>query len=216
LNIHFVHEKSDNPDAIPLILLHGWPSSFLEFLAIAEPLRTNANGTDYSRPFHVIIPSLPGFAFSDAAPANWTLRDTARIFNTLMTDILGYKTYAVHGTDWGSVVAWNLYGDFNQTVRALHLSFIPKVPYNREELAERNITLEPEQELPMDMFLQWQRIGTGYSQLLSTKACLPCEPTKEIAGNLKLTTRPAQHNIPCSSRQPHWPASLDGREIYRL
>ncbi|KAF2966308.1 hypothetical protein GQX73_g7264 [Xylaria multiplex] len=169
LDIHFVHEPSNDPEAIPLILLHGWPSSFLEFSAIVEPLRSNSNGTSTSRPFHVVVPSLPGFAFSSAAPVNWTVTDTARVFNTLMVDILGYKTYAVHGTDWGSLVAGELYGNFNQTVRALHLSFIPKTPYNREELAERNITLKPEEELPLDVFLEWQKTGTGYFQLLSTK-----------------------------------------------
>ncbi|KAI0530300.1 epoxide hydrolase 1 [Xylaria digitata] len=156
-------------EAIPLILLHGWPSSFLEFSAIVEPLRSNSNGTSTSRPFHVVVPSLPGFAFSSAAPVNWTVTDTARVFNTLMVDVLGYKMYAVHGTDWGSLVAGELYANFNQTVRALHLSFIPKIPYNREELAERNITLKPEEELPLDIFLEWQKTGTGYFQLLFTK-----------------------------------------------
>ncbi|KAJ2986348.1 hypothetical protein NUW58_g5072 [Xylaria curta] len=169
LDIHFVHEPSDDPEAIPLVLLHGWPSSFLEFLAVTEPLRTSGNQTHPSHPFHVVIPSLPGFAFSSAPPANWTLSDTARVFNTLMVDVLGYKTYAVHGTDWGSIVAWDLYSNFNQSVRALHLSFVPKIPFNREELAERNITLAPEEELPMDKFLEWQQTGTGYSHLLETK-----------------------------------------------
>ncbi|KAJ7467166.1 Alpha/Beta hydrolase protein [Mycena latifolia] len=64
--VHFVHEKSNDPDAIPVILLHGWP----------------------------------GFVFSSAPPENWIVDDTARIFNTLMTEVLGYSTYTVHGTDW--------------------------------------------------------------------------------------------------------------------
>lgn len=107
-----------------------------------------------------------------------------------MTDVLGYETYAVHSTDWGSLVAWQLYGNFNQTVRAFHTSFIPKVPYNREELAERNITLKPEEELPLDVFIEWQRTGTGYFQLLSTKVRF--YPEDRLAEQQRLTSRSSQ------------------------
>ncbi|KAJ7879603.1 Alpha/Beta hydrolase protein [Mycena olivaceomarginata] len=101
LTVHFVHEKSPDPDAIPVILIHGWPGSFQEFLPVIQPLTQpslNASGKNVS--FNVVVPSLPGFIFSSAPPANWTTDDTARIFNTLMTEVLGYSAYAVHSTDW--------------------------------------------------------------------------------------------------------------------
>ncbi|KAJ7453139.1 Alpha/Beta hydrolase protein [Mycena latifolia] len=100
-NVHFVHEKSEDPDAIPVILLHGWPGSFHEFAPVIKPLTqswTSATGKNVS--YNVVVPSLPGFVFSSAAPANRTVDDTARIFNTLMTEVLGYSTFTVHGTDW--------------------------------------------------------------------------------------------------------------------
>jgi pimeloyl-ACP methyl ester carboxylesterase len=120
LNIHFIHEKSSVPGAIPVLLLHGWPGmffslilahlsleslcplgSFDEFGPVIKPLTQQAQtSTGRNVSFDVIVPSLPGFTFSSAPPANWTVDDTARIFNTLMVDVLGYKEYTTHGTDW--------------------------------------------------------------------------------------------------------------------
>ncbi|KAJ7141268.1 Alpha/Beta hydrolase protein [Mycena epipterygia] len=78
--VHSVHEKSTDPNAIPVILLHGWPGSFQEFLPVIKPLtETSANVS-----FNVVVPSL---VFSSAPPFNWTVEDTARIFNTLMTEV---------------------------------------------------------------------------------------------------------------------------------
>ena len=94
LNIHFIHETSDDPDAIPILLLHGWPGSFLEFLPMVKNLTTRAvlpNGKIAS--FNVIVPSLPGFAFSSAAPMNWTIEDTTRVFDSLMHNVLNYTKY---------------------------------------------------------------------------------------------------------------------------
>ncbi|KAJ7451846.1 Alpha/Beta hydrolase protein [Mycena galericulata] len=88
--VHFIHEKSTDPDAIPILLLHGWPGSFFEF----SPFHGK------ERVINVVVPSLPGFVFSSVPPLNWTTDDTARIYNTLMTEVLGYSMYAVHGTDW--------------------------------------------------------------------------------------------------------------------
>jgi pimeloyl-ACP methyl ester carboxylesterase len=117
--VHFIHERSADTDAIPVILVHGWPGiillsisvmkltgylragSFQEFLPVIKPLTqswTSPTGKKLS--YNVVVPSLPGFVFSSAPPLDWTVNDTARIFNTLMTDVLGYSTYAVHSTDW--------------------------------------------------------------------------------------------------------------------
>jgi pimeloyl-ACP methyl ester carboxylesterase len=129
LILHFIHERSSDPHAIPLLLNHGWPGSFLEFTPIIKEL-TKVATTSTGKPisFHVVVPSLPGFAFSSAPPANWTLEDTARIQHTLMTQILGYKEFATHGTDYGSGPAYTLYANYSRSTRAAHFTFIPFLP----------------------------------------------------------------------------------------
>ncbi|KAJ7347073.1 Alpha/Beta hydrolase protein [Mycena albidolilacea] len=164
--VHFVHEKSTDPDAIPLILLHGWPGSFHEFLPIVKPL-TQVNEKNVS--FNVVVPSLPGFVFSSAPPANWTFDDTARIFNALMTDVLGYSVYALHGTDWGGAVGYSMYSSFNTTVRAAHFSFLPFFPPSAEELAENNITLSEIQKVTQEFYIEWRTTGMGYFIEQTTK-----------------------------------------------
>ncbi|KAJ6534693.1 Alpha/Beta hydrolase protein [Mycena vulgaris] len=161
--VHFIHEKSTETDAIPVILVHGWPGSFQEFVPVIKPLTqswTSATGKKVS--YNVVVPSLPGFVFSSAPPLNWTVDDTARIFNTLMTEVLGYSTYALHGTDWGSAVAYSLYSSFNTTVRAAHFVWINFVPPTAEELAERNIKLSPAQNVTEHRSTDWMTIGKGY------------------------------------------------------
>ena len=92
LKIHFVHAESKRKDAIPLLMVHGWPGSFYEFNKVWGPL---SNPPDQSSPaFHVVVPSLPGYAFSDWPPrAGWTLQDTAAVYDDLMKK-LGYSQYA--------------------------------------------------------------------------------------------------------------------------
>ncbi|KAK3368428.1 Alpha/Beta hydrolase protein [Podospora didyma] len=172
LDIHFIHEKSADPDAIPLLLLHGWPGSFLEFVPIIKPLTAKNATSSTNKPvsFHVVVPSLPGFAFSSAPPANWTNEDTASVFNTLMTSVLGYKTYATHGTDWGSDIAYSLYGSFNSTVRASHFAFIPFFPLTPDQLAAENISLDTDLEkFEEGRFVEWSLTGNGYFVEQTTK-----------------------------------------------
>lgn len=89
LKIHFVHAESPRQDAIPLLMVHGWPGSFYEFNRVWGPL-SNPEG-EGEQAFHVVVPSLPGFAWSDWPPRKaWTLQDTARVFDGLMR-ALGYK-----------------------------------------------------------------------------------------------------------------------------
>ncbi|KAI9493081.1 Alpha/Beta hydrolase protein [Zychaea mexicana] len=101
LRVHFIHEPSDSPDAIPLLLLNGWPSNFYEYHKVIQPLRDGANG---GQAFHVVIPSLPGYGFSEAPklPGHGVGKN-AEIMDDLMTTI-GYNEYFVHGSDWGSMI----------------------------------------------------------------------------------------------------------------
>ncbi|KAJ7628065.1 Alpha/Beta hydrolase protein [Mycena rosella] len=197
--VHFVHEKSENADAIPVILLHGWPGSFHEFAPVIKPLTqswTSATGKKVS--YNVVVPSLPGFVFSSAPPTNWTVDDTARIYNTLMTEVLGYSTYAIHGTDWGSAVAYSLYSLFNTTVRAAHFVFLPFFPPSAEDIAANNITLSDAQNVTEQRFIKWSTIGNGYFAEQTNKPndiglALYDSPVGQLAwigGNFKLWSDP--------------------------
>jgi pimeloyl-ACP methyl ester carboxylesterase len=108
------------------------------------------------------VPSLPGFGFSSPAPDDWQISDTATLFNTLMTEVLGYKTYAVHGTDWGSGVAFDMYDQFNTTVKAAHLNFLPFFSPNPDQLAAQGITLAADEVAQEQRAMDFENSGAGY------------------------------------------------------
>ncbi|KAF9881760.1 hypothetical protein CkaCkLH20_00906 [Colletotrichum karsti] len=170
LTVHFIHEKSKDPNAIPLILNHGWPGSFLEFAPIIKKLTEKAE-TSTGKPvsFNVVVPSLPGFAFSASPPGNWTLDDTARVYNTLMTEVLGYKTFAAHGTSHGAPLTFTLYDVFNTTTRAAHFVFIPFLPTPAEQISAMNITLSPLEQFELDRSTSWGTTGNAYFLEHTTK-----------------------------------------------
>ncbi len=104
--VHFLHARSPEPDALPLVLTHGWPSSPVEFTRLIGPLTDpRAHGGDPRDACHVVVPSLPGYGFSNPlGAAGFNLFGVARTWSELMTR-LGYDRYAAHGTDVGSGVA---------------------------------------------------------------------------------------------------------------
>lgn len=104
-SIHFVGLFSKKADAIPLLLLHGWPGSFLEFLPILDHLRTAY--TPETLPYHVIAPSMPGYTFSSPPPLHkdFRIEDIARVFDKLARGLGFGKGYIVQGGDIGSKVA---------------------------------------------------------------------------------------------------------------
>jgi len=105
LDIHFIHLKSKNPNALPIIITHGWPGSIIEQLKIIGPLTDPvAYGGKAEDSFDVVIPSLPGYGFSGKPTATgWDPQRVARAWATLM-DRLGYKKYVAQGGDWGNAV----------------------------------------------------------------------------------------------------------------
>ncbi|GAA5104717.1 epoxide hydrolase family protein [Nocardia iowensis] len=118
-SIHFVHVRSANPDATALMLTHGWPSSFVEFLGLVEGL------TDQ---FHVVIPSYPGFAFSGAThDTGWGARRIAAAFTELMRR-LGYERYGVHGNDGGAIVSPEMGRLAGERVLGVHVTQIFSFP----------------------------------------------------------------------------------------
>ncbi|KAI7859256.1 Alpha/Beta hydrolase protein [Circinella umbellata] len=99
LHVHFIHEPSDELDAIPLLLMNGWPSNFYEFYKVIEPLR---DGDNDNQSFHVVIPSLPGYGFSEAPKSpGYGIAKYGTMMNELMIT-LGYNKYMLAGSDWGS------------------------------------------------------------------------------------------------------------------
>jgi len=130
--IHFVHVRSGVPGAVPLLLTHGWPGSFLEFLDVIGPL-TNpaAHGGDASDAFDVVIPSLPGFGFSTPlSSTGWTTKRIAEAWVELM-DRLGYDRFATQGGDLGAGVAPEVARIAPERVIGVHvngtLGFVPEV-----------------------------------------------------------------------------------------
>jgi epoxide hydrolase len=132
--IHFIHERSPRKDAIPLMLIHGWPGSFLEFLALIEPL-THPKDSRTSA-FDVVVPSLPGFGFSGPTTSRgWDPKRMAKAFIVLM-DRLGYSKYGIQGGDWGSAVAVEMARQAHTRVIGLHLNLIAVPPPSPEAMKE--------------------------------------------------------------------------------
>ncbi len=121
--IHFFHIRSPEPDALPLILTHGWPSSPVEFTRLIGPLTDpRRHGGDPADAFHVVLPSLPGYGFSTPiGPAGFSLFGVARSWAELMRR-LGYERYVAQGTDVGSGVAGMLPMVDPEHVAGVHLS----------------------------------------------------------------------------------------------
>ncbi|TCN37484.1 pimeloyl-ACP methyl ester carboxylesterase [Kribbella orskensis] len=117
--IHFVHVRSANPEALPLILTHGWPGSFLEFLGVIRPLAEN---------FHLVIPSIPGFGFSGPThDQGWDIHRVARAWAELMNR-LGYDRYGAQGGDFGSGIARALANVAPDQVVGVHVTYLPLPP----------------------------------------------------------------------------------------
>ena len=133
-NIHFIHARCDDPDALPIILTHGWPGSVSEFLDVIEPLRGR---------FHLVVPSLPGYGWSGpTTEPGWDVARVAEAWKVLMAR-LGYARYGAQGGDWGAMVTMRLAAIDGEHVAGLHsnmlLAFPPagtEIPLSDEEAAD--------------------------------------------------------------------------------
>ncbi|MGP4114240.1 epoxide hydrolase family protein [Streptomyces sp. 4N509B] len=129
LDLHFVHVRSPRPDSFPVILTHGWPSSFLEFERVVGPLTDPAaHGHPAADAFHVVCPSLPGYGFSQRpAEPGWNIRRVAAAWAQLMGR-LGYRRYGAQGGDWGALVTTELARLAPDQVAGIHCAAPPVVP----------------------------------------------------------------------------------------
>ena len=138
IDIHFVHEKGSGSNPTPLLLMHGWPGSVIEFLHIIERLaHPEKFGGNIDDAFDVVVPSLPGFGFSGRPSRPMGPRKIANTLNKLMTENLGYKNYLAQGGDWGATIANWIGYDHSKSCKAIHINCLtmrhPDGPQTKEE-----------------------------------------------------------------------------------
>lgn len=164
LNIHFLHVRSRHKAALPLILTHGWPGSILEFSKVIGPLTDPAaHGGKDSDAFHVIVPSLPGFGFSDKPQTTgWTLTRTAKAWCELMKR-LGYNRYVAQGGDLGAGVTTHMGRLKPEGLAAIHLNFPVFFPPPIEG--------EPDamEKAALGQLILFRDKGSGYAQIQKTR-----------------------------------------------
>lgn len=160
--IHFLHVRSSNPEATPLILTHGWPGSFVEFLHLIGPLtEPQEHGGTSSDAFHVVIPSVPGFAFSSPlADASWDETRVAGAFVELMTR-LGYERFMAQGGDYGAGVAPEIGRVAPDRVLGVHVNGttgpMPQLPLSADETA--SLTDRERRAVADIEAFMWQQMG---------------------------------------------------------
>ena len=157
LNIHFFHIRGASRDAKPLLLTHGWPDSFLRYAKVFSLL------PDYD----LVVPSLPGFAFSTLPPKGFmNSAEVAEIWHCLMTEVLGYKEYAAAGGDMGRGVTCYLAARYPQEVRGIHLT---DVGLAGDLAAAADETLTPDELAYKRRANEWMRMEGAYINIHSTK-----------------------------------------------
>jgi len=139
IEIHFIHEKGSGSNPTPLLLMHGWPGSVIEFLHIIEKLaHPEKFGGKEEDAFDVVVPSLPGFGFSGKPYKPMGPRKISEILNKLMIKNLGYKDYLAQGGDWGATIAnWIAY-DHSKNCKAIHINCLTMRHPNGTQTKEEN------------------------------------------------------------------------------
>jgi pimeloyl-ACP methyl ester carboxylesterase len=160
--VHFVHVRSPVEGALPLLLTHGWPGSFVEFLDAVGPLADPAaHGGDPADAFHVVVPSLPGYAFSGPTrDRGWHPGRVASAWAELMAG-LGYDRYVAQGGDWGSFVTLQVGRADPQHCAAINVNLLPPIPMT-EDISE-------DEQRGIDRMNAYNDVDSGYYKEQSTK-----------------------------------------------
>jgi microsomal epoxide hydrolase len=156
IDLHFIHEPGRRPDAMPLLVSHGWPGSVFEFHKLIPLLTAH---------FTVIAPSLPGFTLSfKPGQKRFGAPDMAAVFAELMTDVLGYGRYGVQGGDWGGAIATAMGHRYPQAVTGIHLNLLA---------VRRDTTLPgsptPEERAYLDQLGHFMKEEMGYQWIQGTR-----------------------------------------------
>lgn len=162
--VHYLRWEGERPGALPIVLTNGWPSSFLELTGLADRLATPSRyGGDAVDAFTVIVPSLPGFAFSPQRPSLTDTPQTHELWHRLMHDELGFERYGAHGGDLGAGIASRLAEAHPEEVVGIHLMAIANpVTYDAA-------TLTPEEKDYLHSLEDWAAREGGYQHQQSTR-----------------------------------------------
>jgi microsomal epoxide hydrolase len=163
--VHFLHVRSREPGALPLVMTHGWPGSIVEFLEIIGPLTDpRSHGGDPADAFHVVCPTIPGFGFSGPThDPGWDIRRVSRAVAALM-ERLGYDRYGAHGGDWGSSVCRELALVNAEHVVGIHVTMqlAAPVPADANDLDEND-------RRRLERLERFRREQQGYGAIQSTR-----------------------------------------------
>ncbi|KZV81616.1 alpha/beta-hydrolase [Exidia glandulosa HHB12029] len=197
VDLHFIHARTENlHNAVPLLLLHGWPGSFHDFHKVVGPFVDPPHGGHPS--YHVVVPSLPGFGFSSYPRRTpFTFVEIGKLLHKLMTEVLGYDKYLLQGGDWGGFIARSMLADpvISSHIPVAHMNMFFTVP-PAAKVAEalgnlipsfvkaipgftaltsylddrvQNYLFKPEERRSIARSMQYRETGNGYVFLQSTK-----------------------------------------------
>ncbi len=166
VDIHFMHIRSPEADARPLIMTHGWPGSIVEFMDVIGPLTDPvAHGGDAGDAYHLVIPSLPGYGFSGKpTETGWGAEKIAHVWDVLMTR-LGYDRYFAQGGDWGALVTSAIGVQNIGHCAGIHINLV--VVGTPPDEVMKNPT--PEEQASLARFTEYQTQGGGYAEIQRTK-----------------------------------------------
>jgi epoxide hydrolase len=167
LRLHFVHVKGNGPRPLPLLISHGWPGSFVEMLDVIGPLTDPlAYGGDPADAFDVVVPSLPGYGFSEQ-PTTPGIgpRQIGALFASLMHDTLGYTRYGVQGGDWGAVITGAMARDYPDQLAGWHMNMLGARPNTGEGAAP----LSDEEKAFVAEAGRWRDEEAGYQAIHGTR-----------------------------------------------
>lgn len=169
--LHFVHERGKGPDPMPLLLTHGWPDSFFRFHKVIPMLTDPARyGGDPADSFDVVVPSVPGYGFSDRPTSKgFASERTADLFARLMSEELGYGRFSAHGGDVGSGVTEKLAGTYADSLIGIHLT---DVPYWHLFAIPQDDLSEDERDY-LEAGRRWQMEEGAYAMIQATKPQTP-------------------------------------------
>ena len=166
LKIHFIWEKGKGPNPIPLVITHGWPSTFTEMLDVI-PMLTDptAYGGDANDSFDVVVPSLPGYGFSGKPHAKgMDVKNIASIWVELMKDVLGYEWFVGQGGDWGASITTALAANYPAVTKGIHLT----MGVTATDVPDGEILTEDEKKF-LEHRKWWQEKEGAYGHLHRTK-----------------------------------------------
>ena len=174
LDIHFIHVRSKNPNALPMIVTHGWPGSIIEQLKIIDPLTNpTAHGGKAEDAFDRVIPSMPGYGFSGKPTASgWDPQHIARAWIVLMKR-LGYTKFVAQGGDWGALITDLMGQQAPPELVAIHTNMAGAVPPEIDKMAFAGAPapsdLSPEEKYAYDRLAFFYKYGLGYAQEMANR-----------------------------------------------